>query len=128
MGFALPVRATADADSAPRHERRSSGAVMSLATTADCYAGISTTLRHLRHGLVGLAAALLAACGGGDGDGSGGGNQNPPPPPPAACTDCGSAVITMTDAQGDFLSYTVDVTSVKLKKANGTTVETLPAT
>jgi hypothetical protein len=98
---------------------------MSIATTADRHAGLPTTLQRLRRGLVGLTAALLAACGGGDD--SGGGNQNPPPPP-AACTDCGAAVITMTDAQGDFLSYTVDVTSVKLKKANGTQVETLPAT
>ena len=34
----------------------------------------------------------------------------------------------MTDADGDFLSYTVDVVSLKLKRANGTLVETLPAT
>jgi len=99
---------------------------MSLAVTADRQAGFSTTLRHMRRGLLGLTAALLAACGGSGDDA--GGNQNPPPPPPAACTDCGTAVVTMTDAQGDFLSYTVDVTSVKLKKANGTMVETLPAT
>ncbi|HET7812310.1 MAG TPA: hypothetical protein VFL16_17190, partial [Steroidobacteraceae bacterium] len=33
----------------------------------------------------------------------------------------------MTDADGDFLNYTVDVVSLKLQRANGTTVETLPA-
>jgi hypothetical protein len=32
----------------------------------------------------------------------------------------------MTDADGDFLSYTVDVVSLALKRANGTVVETLP--
>jgi hypothetical protein len=34
----------------------------------------------------------------------------------------------MTDAQGDFLRYSVDVTSLMLKKANGTLVQTLPHT
>jgi hypothetical protein len=34
--------------------------------------------------------------------------------------------IGLTDAAGDFLSYTVDVTSLTLIKANGTVVETLP--
>ncbi len=73
-----------------------------------------------------LAAALiLTACGGG-------GASNPPPsgnnPPSASCgTDCGTAYIAITDADGDFLSYTVDVSSLKLRRANGTLVETLPA-
>jgi hypothetical protein len=34
--------------------------------------------------------------------------------------------VGLTDAAGDFLSYTVDVTSLTLTKANGTVVETLP--
>ena len=71
-----------------------------------------------------LAALLLAACGGG--------GSSPPAasngPPASNCSDCGTTFIAITDADGDFLSYTVDVTSLKLKKANGTTVETLPAT
>ncbi len=77
-----------------------------------------------------LAAALvLTACGGG----GGGMASNPPsgnsPQPTGACTtDCGTAYIAMTDADGDFLSYTVDVVSLKLQRANGATVETLPAT
>jgi hypothetical protein len=65
-------------------------------------------------------ALLIAACGGG-------GGSNPPAsgnPPPS--TD-GIAYIAITDADGDFLSYTVDVTSLKLRRANGTLVETLPA-
>lgn len=63
-------------------------------------------------------ALALAACGGG-----GGSSSNPPPP---QSTD-GTAYIAITDADGDFLSYTVDVTSLKLRRANGTLVETLPA-
>jgi hypothetical protein len=74
-----------------------------------------------------MAALLLTACGGG-------GSSPPPsgssgPPPSSACTsDCGTAYIAMTDADGDFMSYTVDVVSLKLKRANGTMVETIPAT
>ncbi|HMI36565.1 MAG TPA: DUF4382 domain-containing protein, partial [Steroidobacteraceae bacterium] len=71
-----------------------------------------------------LVAALLVACGGsGDMGGSNNGGSG------TACSgSCGSALITMQDAAGDFLSYTVDVTSLKLRKASGATVETLPAT
>ncbi|HLQ13749.1 MAG TPA: hypothetical protein VK130_10985 [Steroidobacteraceae bacterium] len=71
-----------------------------------------------------LTAALLVACGGsGDMGGSNNGGSG------AACTgSCGSSLITMQDAAGDFLSYTVDVVSLKLRKASGATVETLPAT
>src|SRR6188508_2550881 len=79
-----------------------------------------------------LLAALLAlsACGDGGGvilhgpdDDDGGGN-----PPPADCTATtgGEVRIGLTDADGDFLSYTVDVVSIKLEKSNGDTVETLP--
>ncbi len=37
-------------------------------------------------------------------------------------------VISLTDAEGDFLSYTVDVLSLKMLKSNGAEVETLPLT
>jgi hypothetical protein len=35
-------------------------------------------------------------------------------------------VIALTDAEGDFASYTVDVLSLTLTTANGAVVETLP--
>ncbi len=38
----------------------------------------------------------------------------------------GEIVIGLTDAEGDFASYTVDVLSLTLTKANGAVVETLP--
>ncbi len=41
-------------------------------------------------------------------------------------TDEGVVAIGLTDAQGDFLTYTVDVTSLTLVKADGTFVQTLP--
>jgi hypothetical protein len=38
------------------------------------------------------------------------------------------AMMTMTDAAGDFLTYKVNLVSLQLKKSDGTLVETLPAT
>jgi hypothetical protein len=37
-------------------------------------------------------------------------------------------VVSLTDAEGDFLSYTVDVSSLKMLKSNGAQIETLPLT
>jgi hypothetical protein len=70
-------------------------------------------------------AMLITACGGG--------MSSPPaandPQPASSCgSDCGTLYVALTDADGDFMSYTVDVTSLVLERANGTTVETLPAT
>src|SRR5437868_288040 len=39
----------------------------------------------------------------------------------------GVALVTLTDAPGDFLSYQLAVVSLKLTRADGTAVETLPA-
>ena len=52
------------------------------------------------------------------------------PVTPASCTQstCGSMVMTVTDAAGDFLSYQVSLVSLQLQKTDGTMVETLPAT
>jgi hypothetical protein len=80
--------------------------------------------RHFMGATLALAATLLAACGGG---GSAGMSSAPAP---TACdaSSCGTGLLTIQDAAGDFLSYTVDVTSLKLTKASGAVVETLPAT
>ena len=69
--------------------------------------GFASTLK-----IIFLAAALslgLASCGGKSTGGP-----------------MGAVNIGMTDAPGDFLSYTVDVTSLTLAKADGTVVQTLP--
>ncbi|MDQ2639741.1 MAG: DUF4382 domain-containing protein [Pseudomonadota bacterium] len=81
--------------------------------------GLRTILQRLRLAALGSVFALAAACGGDDAGLAGG---------PGACADCGTALLTITDAPGDFQSYTVDLTSLSLVKANGTVVETLPAT
>jgi hypothetical protein len=69
--------------------------------------------------VAGLAGALLVnACGGGAPT-----SMNPPPP-----SNTGTAMVTLTDMPGDFVSYMVNVVSLKLTRADGTTVETVPAT
>jgi len=74
--------------------------------------------RHSAHAgwllmLLGLVMMLsLASCGGGSS------SQN--------ASNTGTAVLGLTDAPGDFLTYTVDVTSIKMVHADGRIVETLP--
>jgi hypothetical protein len=81
---------------------------------------------------IGLAAVLaLVGCGGPGGsddssavNGAAGGNAS------GACSsgDCGTLLVGLTDAEGDFVSYAVDVLSITLQRPNGASVETLPAT
>ncbi len=80
---------------------------------------LSNLPRWLAPALISLG---LVACGGG------GGTMTGSTTGPQGCTSstCGNAMMTLTDAAGDFASYTVDVTSLKLTKADGTVVETLP--
>src|SRR5262245_62018422 len=68
---------------------------------------------------------ILSACGGGGGDSSAATS-----PTTQSCdpSSCGTVFLSLTDADGDFLGYTVDVVSLTLKKANGAVVETLPVT
>ena len=75
-----------------------------------------------------VASVLLAACGGGGSVAE----QNPAdtatcdPNDPATAAECGTVLVALTDADGDFLNYTVDVLSLKLETANGRIVETMP--
>jgi ABC-type amino acid transport substrate-binding protein len=71
--------------------------------------------------LVVLAALGLAACGG-SGDSSA-----PAPSTPSATSDTGTLLISLTDADGDFVGYSVDVLSVTLQRLGGGTVEVGPA-
>ncbi len=61
-----------------------------------------------------MAAFTVAACSSG-GDGSG-----------TTAGTTGQALVSLTDAAGDFLSYAVDVQSLTLTRRDGTVVETLP--
>ena len=66
-----------------------------------------------------FAAVGLAGCGGS------GGSEPAPAGPPSS--DAGTLLISLTDADGDFVGYTVDVLSVTLQRRGGGTVEVLPA-
>lgn len=91
-------------------------------------------LIRLRHCLASAALLGLVACGGGS-PGSAGPNASGACNSAAgtcgsvgtAAADTGSAMVTLTDAPGSFLSYVVKVVSVQFKRADGTAVETLPA-
>ena len=73
---------------------------------------VSPFQRRLLPSLLLLMAGLsLAGCGA---------------PADSASDGDGEVVIGLTDAEGDFASYTVDVLSLTLTKANGAVVETLP--
>ena len=81
-------------------------------------------------------ASLLNGCGGASMgmtpavSASAGATGMAPPTTAQACSaqTCGTAMVTMTDAKGDFLSYIVSLTSLQLQTRGGATVETDPAT
>jgi len=93
----------------------------------------SQTRKWTECALLLLVLSLTAAC---SGSGSGGasdttnGNTAPTaecdPANPATFDECGTVYIGLTDADGDFVNYTVDVVRLTLETANGRTVETLP--
>jgi hypothetical protein len=77
-----------------------------------------------------IMALLLTACGGGSSTA-----ENTPSQPEALTCDpanaatlgeCGTVYIGLTDADGDFVNYTVDVVQLTLETANGRVVNTLP--
>jgi hypothetical protein len=76
----------------------------------------------LKLGFWAAVLALLAACGGG------GGSSSAPAPIAAGVDedDTGQIIVALTDAEGDFASYTVTVSSIVLERTDGTVVETLP--
>jgi hypothetical protein len=74
--------------------------------------------------LAGQAAAFLTALAL---VGCSGGSSSIETSTPSGSTQ-GKVIVALTDADGDFLSYIVDVESITLHRAGGGTVETLPAT
>ena len=75
-----------------------------------------------------ITALMLAACGGGSTTTSQDSNNtaNCNPTDPSTFDECGTVLIGLTDADGDFLNYTVDILSLTLETADGRTVEVLP--
>jgi hypothetical protein len=81
-----------------------------------------------RHAFLILLISLLAAgCSGSSGDIAAPVSSAQCDPADAATHDeCGTLLVGLTDADGDFLNYTVDVVKLTLETANGRIVETLP--
>jgi hypothetical protein len=88
----------------------------------------SGRIRRALAGALLSVSLLLSACGGGGKSELGSGSSSAPPPSGSSCdsSSCGTAYVGLMDADGDFDSYSVDVVSLTLKKANGSTVDTLP--
>jgi len=78
---------------------------------------IARFLTAARAAFLALVVTLTGACGGGGGSAGG-----------AAAQDEGTVLLSLSDAEGDFVHYVVDVVSLRLLRADGTAVETLPAT
>jgi hypothetical protein len=66
-----------------------------------------------------LIVLTLSGCGGG-------GSSNPASVAASDAEETGELVIGLTDAEGDFISYTVDVTAITMQRLDGAIVEALP--
>jgi len=72
-------------------------------------------------------AFLLSGCGGGSGAGvTTADTAFCDPADPTTFQDCGTVFVSLTDAEGDFVSYSVDILSLTLTRPGGGSVETLP--
>ena len=94
--------------------------MLSLALTTLCETSVWVRLRAHLVAPIAIALLALSACGGGSGA-----TQQVPNVGCSAAT-CGTVLVGITDADGDFLSYSVDVVSLTLERSNGAIVETLP--
>ena len=96
--------------------------MLSHALTSLCETATWARLRAHLMAPIAIALVALSACGGG----GGGGGQPPVANPGCDAASCGTLLVSLTDADGDFLSYSVDVVSLSLTRANGTVVQALP--
>ena len=87
---------------------------------------MNSAVLRMRQMLVLIGVWALAACGG---SGAGMSSMNSPGTSQSAaqaCSNCGTAMVSLTDAPGDFISYMVNVVSLQLTRSDGTVVETVP--
>ncbi|HEX4268189.1 MAG TPA: DUF4382 domain-containing protein [Steroidobacteraceae bacterium] len=81
--------------------------------------------------LCALGAMGLTACGGSGSSSSSGSADAGSPGTSVAqqpCSNCGTAMLSLTDQPGDFVSYIVNVDSLTLTRSDGTVVQTVPVT
>ncbi|HJS89903.1 MAG TPA: DUF4382 domain-containing protein [Steroidobacteraceae bacterium] len=72
--------------------------------------------------LCALTALALAGCG----SGSSSSSSSSVSTSQQSCSGCGTAMVSITDQPGDFVSYLVNVDSLTLTRADGTVVQTVP--
>lgn len=95
--------------------------MLSLTLTSLCETSAWARLRALSIAPILIALLALSACGGG------GGSMQPPVANQGCdAATCGTLLLGLTDADGDFLNYSVDIVSLSLRKADGTIVQALP--
>ncbi len=95
---------------------------------------------YLNNGLKGLLITFflisLSACGGGNGGGDEPLLEEVAVVAESSCitsdaqntsNNCGTLLVGITDADGDFLSYTVEVTGLELTRSDGTQVSVMPS-
>jgi hypothetical protein len=87
-----------------------------------------------RQAWMALFAMFVTACGGSGSDtgttntDSGQSAMACDPTDSSTANECGTLLISITDAQGDIVSYSIELLSLSLRRADGTVVETLPGT
>jgi len=82
---------------------------------------VPSRVRFAGLALVVLAGVVVSGCGRNA-------QVSAPSTATMSCTmaTCGRAVLTFTDAAGDFLAYQVTIDSLQLRKSDGSLVETIP--
>jgi hypothetical protein len=90
-------------------------------------------LRSLSSWMLGAAGAVvLAGCGSGSSGTTAASVSSSSTPPVSVsqqtCSGCGTAMVSLTDQPGDFVSYIVNVDSLTLTRSDGTVVQTVPVT
>lgn len=90
---------------------------------------IKTVSSGLAHAGILFLSLTLAACGGSSSSSSDtGGSTTTNCSQPSSSDSQGCTYVNFTDAPGDFLTYTVNVTGLSLTRSDGTVVNVLPAT
>lgn len=87
------------------------------------------TDRNLSYMLRALIACLtlgLAACGSSGGSSTAGSTDTGGPTGGSSTADQGTVVVALTDVEGGFASYTVDVLAISLERRDGAVIELLP--
>ena len=84
--------------------------------------------KQLLSGLLVVAALALAGCGGSSMSPSSALSPPVSSKQSPCSSGCGTAVVSLTDAPGDFVSYIVTVDSLTLTRSDGSVVQTVPTT